>query len=179
MLKRKSARTNPCGTPFLRSGNLLRLPLAVARVKLRLPTSSMTKRTMSLSGSNRSNLQVKAALTAVTDVIKEFVWFIIVHCLFTVGSGKFLHLSFAIFVGEDLTVIGFVWEECEKTLRTTDLLLSCTLHSALKWPGGLQGHRKIGKLGWTSHSPVTNLRISQVDHGLEPRTFGSPRNSFL
>jgi len=63
---------------------------------------------MSLSGSNHNNLQVKAASTAVTDVIKEFVWFIIVYCFFTVGSVKFLHLSFAFFVGEELTVIGFI-----------------------------------------------------------------------
>jgi len=52
-----------------RAGSL-RSPLAVVRVKLRLPTSSMIKRTMRLSGSNRSNLQVQAALIAVSDVIK-------------------------------------------------------------------------------------------------------------
>ena len=92
---------NPCGAPFLRCRNLLRLPLAVVSVKLRLPTSSMTKRTMSLSGSYRSNLQVQGALTAVTDVIKESVWFILVYCFFTVGSEKFLQLSFAIFVGRN------------------------------------------------------------------------------
>jgi len=34
---------------------------------------------------------------------------------------KFLQLSFVIFVGEELTVFGFVGEECEKTLRTTAL----------------------------------------------------------
>jgi len=34
---------------------------------------------------------------------------------------KFLQLSFVIFVGEELTVFGFVMEECEKTLRTTAL----------------------------------------------------------
>ena len=77
MLKRRGARTDPGGTPLLRRPNLLRLPLAVVRVKLILPTSSMIKRTMCLSGSNRSNLQVQAALTVVIDVIKEFVWFII------------------------------------------------------------------------------------------------------
>jgi len=40
---------------------------AVANVmlKLRLPISYMIKQTMHLSGSNRSNLQVHAALTAV------------------------------------------------------------------------------------------------------------------
>jgi len=31
----------------------------------------MINRTMCLSGSNRSNLQVQAALTAVTDIIKD------------------------------------------------------------------------------------------------------------
>jgi len=31
---------------------------------------------------------------------------------------EFLQLSIVIFVGEELTVIGFVREECEKTLRT-------------------------------------------------------------
>jgi len=61
-------------------------------VKLRLPTSYIVKRTMLLSGSNRSNLQVQAALTAVTDIIKESVWFIIVYCFFIVGSMKFLQL---------------------------------------------------------------------------------------
>jgi len=76
-LKRRGARTDPRGTPLLRRRNLLRLLLAVVRVNLILPTSSMIKRTMCLSGSNRSNLQVQAALTVVIDVIKEFVWFII------------------------------------------------------------------------------------------------------
>ena len=52
------------------------MPLAVVRVKLRLPTSFMINWTMRLSGSKRK-LQVQAALTVVIDVIKEFVWFII------------------------------------------------------------------------------------------------------
>jgi len=34
---------------------------------------------------------------------------------------EFLRLSFVILVGEELTVFGFVREECEKTLRTTGL----------------------------------------------------------
>jgi len=76
---------------------------------------------MRLSSSNRSNLQVQAALTAVTDVIKESVWFIIVYCFFTAGSAKFLQLSFVIFVGEELTVFWFVRGGCEKTLRTTGI----------------------------------------------------------
>jgi len=77
-MKRMGTRTNPCWTwtPFLRRRNLLSLPLAVVRAKVRLPTSSMIKRTVRLSGSNRTNLQVQVALTAVTDVIKETSWFI-------------------------------------------------------------------------------------------------------
>jgi len=64
----------PYETPFLRCRNLLPFPtfavmLAVVRVKLRLPTSSMIKRTTRLSNSNRRNLQAQAALTAVTDAI--------------------------------------------------------------------------------------------------------------
>jgi len=77
----------------------------------------MIKKTMRLSGSNRSNLHVQAALTAVTDVMKESVWFTIAYCFFLVGSMKFLQLSFVIFVGEELTVFGFVREECEKNFE--------------------------------------------------------------
>jgi len=73
------------------------------------------------SGSYRRNLQVQAALTAVTDAKKESVWFIIVYCFFTAGSAKFLQLSFVIFFGEELTVFWFVKGECEKNLRTTGL----------------------------------------------------------
>jgi len=40
----------------------------------------------------------------------------IVYCLFTVGSAKFLKLSFVIFVEVELTELGFVREECEKKL---------------------------------------------------------------
>ena len=40
MLKRRGARTDPCGTPFLRRRNLILLPFPVVRVKLRLPTIS-------------------------------------------------------------------------------------------------------------------------------------------
>jgi len=111
MLQRRGAMMDPCGTPFLRRRNLLRLPLAVVRVKLRLPKSSMIKRIMRLSSSNRSNLQVQAALTAVT------VWFIIVYCFFTAGSAKFLQLSFVIFVGEELAVFWFEKGECEKNFE--------------------------------------------------------------
>ena len=71
---------------------------------------------MHLSASNHGNVQVQAALTAVTDIIKESVWFMIVYCLFTVGSAKFLKLSFVIFVEVELTELGFVREECEKKL---------------------------------------------------------------
>jgi len=42
-------------------------------VKLLLSTCSMIKWTMHLPGSNHSNLPVQAALTAVTDIIKESV----------------------------------------------------------------------------------------------------------
>jgi len=89
MWKRKGAKTDPCGVRLLRHRNLLRLPLAAVRVKLQLPTSSMIMRNMRLSGINRSNLQIQAALTAVTDVITESVWFIMVYCFLTVGSVKF------------------------------------------------------------------------------------------
>ena len=57
MLKRRGARTDPCGTPFLRHRNLLLLLFPVVRVKLQLRTISMIMRLMCLSGSNRSNLQ--------------------------------------------------------------------------------------------------------------------------
>ena len=52
-----------------------------------------------------------------TDVMKESVWFIVVYCFFTVASMKFLQLSFVILVGEELTVFGFVREECEKNFE--------------------------------------------------------------
>ena len=91
---------------------------------------------MRLSGSNRSNLQVQAALTAMTDVIKESVWFVFVYCFFIVGSVKILQWQFVIFVGEELTVFGFVREEYEKTLRTTGLLYPIHVH---------QGSPKYGR----------------------------------
>jgi len=69
MFKRRGASPDPCRTPILRLGNLFRLPLAMERVKMQLPTSSMVKRNTRLSGSNHSNLQVQAALNAVSDVI--------------------------------------------------------------------------------------------------------------
>jgi len=72
---------------------------------------------MHLSGSNRSNCQVKAALNAVTDITKESVWFIIICCFFTVRTEKFLQLSFVIFVGEESAEFGFVREECEKNFE--------------------------------------------------------------
>jgi len=46
MLKRRGARTVPCGAPFLRGRNLL-------------PTIYMIMWTMCLSGSNRISLQVR------------------------------------------------------------------------------------------------------------------------
>jgi len=119
MLNRRGDRTNPLGMPFSRCHILLRLPLAVVREKLQLPTGSVINRTMRLSGSNRSDLQVQAALAAINYVTKESVWFTFVYFFFTV---KFLQLWFVIFVGEEFTVLGFVREECEKkTLRTTGL----------------------------------------------------------
>jgi len=75
--------------PFSRCHILLRLPLAVVREKLQLPTGSVINRTMRLSGSNRSDLQVQAALAAITHVTKESVWFTFVYFFFTV---KFLQL---------------------------------------------------------------------------------------
>jgi len=44
---------------FLKRRNLLSLLLLVARVKLRIPTSSMVVQTMCLSGSYHSSLQVR------------------------------------------------------------------------------------------------------------------------
>jgi len=93
--------------PCERRRNLLRLPFPVVRVKLRLPTISMIIRTLQLPGNNHSHLQVKAALTAVNDVIKGSVWFFVVYCFFTAGSAKFLQLSFAIFVREELIEFEF------------------------------------------------------------------------
>ena len=59
MLNRKGARTDPCGTPFLRRRNLLLWPFPVVRVKLRLLTISMIIWSMCMSCSNRSSLQVR------------------------------------------------------------------------------------------------------------------------
>jgi len=70
MFKRRGASPDLCRTPILSLGNLFHFPLAMERAKMQLPTSSMVKRNMHLSGSNHSNLQVQAALTAVSDVIK-------------------------------------------------------------------------------------------------------------
>jgi len=77
----------------------------------------MIKWTIHLSGSNCRNLQVQAALIAVTDIMKESVWFIIDYFFFTVSSVKYLQLSFGIFVGEELIEFGFVREECEKNFE--------------------------------------------------------------
>ena len=55
----RGARTDPCGTPFLRRRNLLLWQFRVVRVKLRLSTISMIMWTMCLSGSNCSSLQVR------------------------------------------------------------------------------------------------------------------------
>jgi len=114
MLKKRGARTIPMGR---RSGGVVTFAVAGVTVKLRLPTSSMIKQTMHLSGSNRSNCQVQTVLNAVTDITKESVWFIIIYCFFTVGTVKFLQLSFVIFVGEELAEFGFVREECEKNFE--------------------------------------------------------------
>jgi len=59
MLKRRGARTNPCGTPFLKRRNVLLLPFPVVRVKLRLLPSPWIIWTMCLSCSNRRSLQVR------------------------------------------------------------------------------------------------------------------------
>ena len=65
---------------------LLRLPLAVVRVKLRLPTSSIINWAVLLSGTNRSNLQVQAASTAVSDVISVCL---VQNCLFFLHSRQY------------------------------------------------------------------------------------------
>jgi len=41
-------------------------------------------------------------------MLYESAWFITIYCVFTAGSVKFLHLHFCDFVGEELTVFGFV-----------------------------------------------------------------------
>jgi len=61
MLKRCGARTDTCGTPFLRRRNLLRLPLALVRVKLWLPTpapwsSGASACQVSVAATSRYNL---------------------------------------------------------------------------------------------------------------------------
>jgi len=61
MLNKSGARTDPCGTPFLRRRNLLLGPLPMVRVKLRLRTSSMMNDTMCLSG-RRCRSAVEAAM---------------------------------------------------------------------------------------------------------------------
>jgi len=40
-----------------------------------------------------------------------------VYCFFTVSCVKFLQWSFVIFVGEELTVFGFIREECDKNFE--------------------------------------------------------------
>ena len=96
--------------------SLLRLFVGYVTVKLRLPTSSMIKQTMHLSGSNRSNCQVQAALNAVTDITKESVWFIIIYCFFTVDTVKVLQYRLW-YLLEELAEFGFVREECEKNFE--------------------------------------------------------------
>ena len=70
VLKRRGARTNPCGKSFLRRRNLLRLPLPVW-VMLRLPTRSIITRTMYVSGSNRSRLQMRPWCHAVSWAARQ------------------------------------------------------------------------------------------------------------
>jgi len=115
MLNRRGSRNDACGTPFLRHRNLLRLPLPVAKGGgVIANTSTMINRTMRLSGINRSNVQVKFASTAVTGIIRVCFVRNRLYCFLKVGIVKFLQLSFMIFAGEELTVSGFVREECEK-----------------------------------------------------------------
>jgi len=55
--RRVMLASDPYGTPFLMRRNLLLWQFPVA--KLQLPTISMIMRTMCLSGSNRSSLQMR------------------------------------------------------------------------------------------------------------------------
>jgi len=73
MVKSRGSREDPCRAPFLRRRNLRRLLLAVVRVKLRFPTSSMIMRTMCLSGRNRSSLQVEAAMPHSVGLVSRAV----------------------------------------------------------------------------------------------------------
>jgi len=100
-----------------RSWSVVTFAVAGVTVKLLFPTSSMIMLTMHLSGSNRNNLQVQAALSAVTDITKGSVWIIIAYCFFAVGSVKILQLTFVIFVGEELAEIGFVRQECQNNFE--------------------------------------------------------------
>jgi len=66
--------------------------------------------------------QGHAALTAVTDIKKESVWFVIVYCFCTAGSVKFLRLSFLwFFWGRNWQCLGLQVGNGKKTLRTTAL----------------------------------------------------------
>jgi len=56
---RRSAKTDPCGTQFLRRRNLLHLFLAVVRVKLQLSAIPWSSGPCAMSGSNRSKLQMR------------------------------------------------------------------------------------------------------------------------
>ena len=59
MLKRRGAKTDPCGRPFRKRRNLLRLLSPMERVKLLFRISSIIIWIMCLSGTSLSSLQVR------------------------------------------------------------------------------------------------------------------------
>jgi len=80
-VEEKRSQNGSLWMKFLRLGNLLLLLLPVVRVKLRLKTNSRNMRTMYLSASNRSSLQVRlrchtvsqAAVTSTNEAAACFV----------------------------------------------------------------------------------------------------------
>ena len=67
MLKRRGAKTDPCGKPFFRHQSLLGLLSSVVRMKLLFRTSSMIIRVMCLSGRSLSSLQVRPRCQTVSS----------------------------------------------------------------------------------------------------------------
>jgi len=113
-VEEKGCQDDTYGAPFWRRCNVCR---CWCNGEAAITNQLYDQADHDLSGSNRSNCQVQTVLNAVTDITKESVWFIIIYCFFTVGTVKFLQLSFVIFVGEELAEFGFVREECEKNFE--------------------------------------------------------------
>jgi len=80
------------------------------------------KKSKNLKKSKLATLSI-SCLTAVTDVIKESVWFLIVFCFFTVGSVKFLQVSFVIWslLGRNSQCLDLQGRNVKKSLISTGL----------------------------------------------------------